>query len=255
MAERIIYRGRPRANKPYMFQQDVAAIPETADYFLFGPLTIDELMEFKYRIKKFTVTGSVTYEGVPTEEDENPIETINLNYDIVRGKLLVRVIGGGQGVGGILQSKTEAYEKESDFSQTFITGTIGLFNDVFYKETSEYVNGISQPSIDMSSTEPYKTDAGYYLPIIVSLYDPITSSGFASVNRGEEEFEGEVFTDIQLKVKSKTHNIRCRVNAVGEETIGGSLTVEASEWWPYANADGQPIWNTATGARTSNPFS
>ena len=255
MAERIIYRGRPRANKPYMFQQDVAAIPETADYFLFGPLTIDELMEFKYRIKEFTVTGSVTYKGTPTEEEENPTETANLNYNIVRGKLLVRTISGTPGIGGTLESKTKPYEKESDFSHTFITGTINVFADVYYKESSVYTLGPTQPSIDMSSTEPYKTGAGYYLPIIVGLYDPITYSGFGSVNRGEEEFAEEFYTDIQLKVKSKTHNIRCRVYAAGEEVVGGSLTVEASEWWPYANADGQPIWNTATGARTSNPFS
>ena len=251
MAERIIYRGRQRATKPYPFQVDVAAIPDTADYFLFGPLTLDELMEFKYRIKKFTVSGSIVIEEF--DDEGNPDnETIDLNYDIIRSTLIARQIGGGIGSVGFFEYKTEALDKESEVSLTFIDRFNYFFNDIFYKEQPDYLS--SQPSsVDMSSTAPYKTNEGYYLPITISI-KANDSDGFGSLNRGEEEFEEGFYTDCQLKVRSKTHNIRCSVFSPRRTVVGGSLTIEASEWYPYANADEQPIWNTSTGARTTNPF-
>jgi hypothetical protein len=89
--------------------------------------------------------------------------------------------------------------------------------------------------------------------ITISIIDG-SGNGFGSLTRGEEEFEGGFYTDCQLKVRSKTHNIRCFVFSARRTVVGGSLTIEASEWYPYANADEQPIWNTSTGARTTNPF-
>ena len=254
MAERIIYRGRQRATKPYPFQVDVDAIPDTADYFLFGPLTLDELMEFKYRIKKFTVSGSIVvkafdFEGITYNE------TIDLNYDIIRSRLIVRQTGGGiGGSGGFFGFKTEAFDKESEVSLSFVNRLIYIFDDVFYKEQPDYLS-FQPPLVDMSSTFPYKTNEGYYLPIEFIIFDGSRSNGFASLTRrGEEEFEEGFYTDCQLKVRSKTHNIRCYVFGAGRTVVGGSLTIEASEWYPYANADEQPIWNTSTGARTTNPF-
>ena len=253
MAERIIYRGRQRATKPYPFQVDVDAIPDTADYFLFGPLTLDELMEFKYRIKKFTLSGSIVIEAF--DDEGNPDnETIDLNYDIIRSILRVRQTGGGIGGGGFFEYKTEALDKESEVSLTFVNRFNDIFNDIFYQEQPDYFS--FQPSlVDMSSTSPYKTNEGYYLPITISVSEGSGSgNGFGSLNRGEEEFEEGFYTDCQLKVRSKTHNIRCSVFSAGGTVVGGSLTIEASEWYPYANADEQPIWNTSTGARTTNPF-
>jgi hypothetical protein len=252
MAERIIYRGRQRATKPYPFQVDVAAIPDTADYFLFGPLTLDELMEFKYRIKKFTLSGSIVIEAF--DDEGNPDnETIDLNYDIIRSILRVRQTGGGiGGGGGFFEYKTEALDKESEVSLTFVDRNNYFFNDIFYKEQPDYLS-FQPSSVDMSSTSPYKTNEGYYLPITISVGDS-SGNGFGSLTRGEEEFEEGFYTDCQLKVRSKTHNIRCSVFGAGETVVGGSLTIEASEWYPYANADEQPIWNTSTGARTTNPF-
>jgi hypothetical protein len=250
MAERIIYRGRQRATKPYPFQVDVAAIPDTADYFLFGPLTLDELMEFKYRIKKFTLSGSIVIEAF--DDEGNPDnETIDLNYDIIRSVLRVRQIGGGTGTGGTFQYKTEALDKESEVSLSFVNRFISIFIDIFYKEQPDYLS-FQPSSVDMSSTAPYKTNEGYYLPITISIIDG-SGNGFGTLTRGEEEFEEGFYTDCQLKVRSKTHNIRCAVFGAGT-VVGGSLTIEASEWYPYANADEQPIWNTSTGARTTNPF-
>ena len=252
MAERIIYRGRQRATKPYPFQVDVDAIPDTADYFLFGPLTLDELMEFKYRIKKFTLSGSIVIEAF--DDEGNPDnETIDLNYDIIRSILRVRQTGGGiGGGGGFFEYKTEALDKESEVSLTFVDRFNYIFNDIFYKEQPDYLS-LQPSSVDMSSTSPYKTNEGYYLPITISVDDG-SGNGFGSLTRGEEEFEEGFYTDCQLKVRSKTHNIRCAVRGAGRTVVGGSLTIEASEWYPYANADEQPIWNTSTGARTTNPF-
>jgi hypothetical protein len=256
MAERIIYRGRQRATKPYPFQVDVDAIPDTTySYFLFGPLTLDELMEFKYRIKKFTVSGSIVVKAFDFEGNTYN-ETIDLNYDIIRSRLIVRQTGGGiGGSGGFFGFKTEAFDKESEVSPSFVIKRFNyIFSDIFYKEQPDYL--FLQPSlVDMSSTFSYKTNEGYYLPISIQV-ETIDGSGngFGSVFRGEEEFEEFFYTDCQLKVRSKTHNIRCIVRGAGRTVVGGSLTIEASEWYPYANADEQPIWNTSTGARTTNPF-
>ena len=251
MAERIIYRGRPRADKPYPFQVDVAAIPETASYFILGPLTLDELMEIKFRIRKFTAVGSVITSRTPTEEDPSTETTNSIDYELIRSDLLVTFSGGG--MFGISQSKTKAYEKESEFTNTFNNRFFGPFQNIFYKNTPEYITGTQVPNLNTSFAQPFKTDAGYYLPMSI-LVQPNNSSsiGIINTNRGEVEVSGNVYTDCELKINSKTHTIRCRV--YGFRVLSGSLTIEASEWWPYANADGQPIWNTADGNRTSNSF-
>jgi hypothetical protein len=35
--------------------------------------------------------------------------------------------------------------------------------------------------------------------------------------------------------------------------LSGGYTIEAVEWWPYANSAGEPIWDTATGAKLRDP--
>lgn len=251
MAERIIYRGRQRATKPYPFQVDVDAIPDTADYFLFGPLTLDELMEIKFRIRKFTAVGSVITSRTPTEEDPSTETTNSIDYELIRSDLLVRFSGSGGF--GLLQSKTKAYEKESEFTNTFNNRFFGTFQNIFYKDTPEYITGTQVSNLNTSFAQPFKTDAGYYLPMSILVGSNNSSFiGILSMRRGEEEIEGGVYTDCQLKINSKTHTIRCGL--YGFRVLSGSLTIEASEWWPYANADGQPIWNTADGNRTSNSF-
>jgi hypothetical protein len=253
MAERIIYRGRQRATKPYPFQVDVDAIPDEASYFLLGPLTLDELMEIKFRIRKFTAVGSVITSRTPTEEDPSTETTNSIDYELIRSDLSVRFLGEDGGGFFLMQSKTKAYEKESEFTNTFNNGFFDSYKNVFYKDTPEYILGTQVSNLNTSFAQPFKTDAGYYLPMIISVESNNSSFiGIYNTDRGEEEIGGRVYTNCQLKINSKTHTIRCRV--YGFRVLSGSLTIEASEWWPYANADGQPIWNTADGNRTSNSF-
>lgn len=252
MAERIIYRGRPRADRPYPFQVDVAAIPTTASYFILGPLTLDELMEIKFRIRKFKATGSVITSRNPTEGDPSTETTNSIDYELIRSELLTRVTGSNP-MFGLLQSKTKAYEKESEFTNTFNNRFFIPNQNIFYKDTPEYITGTQVPNLNTSFAQPFKTDAGYYLPMNILVYsNDLSYIGITNTFRGSEEVSGNVYTDCQLKINSKTYTIRSEV--FGFRVLSGSLTIEATEWWPYANADGQPIWNTADGARTSNSF-
>jgi hypothetical protein len=240
MAERIIYRGRPRANKPYPFQVDVDALPETYFTGLLGPLTLDELMEIKFRVKKFKVTCSVVRDG-PANQDT---ETISFEYELERGRLLL-IIGP--------KNKSEAYTKESEFTNDFIVREISLFEHLFIKiRTEPEFSPLPQLDISRQFFESiFKTNAGYYLPFSLNIFNEDVTQSYVSIqNTNHGDTEGNLFYfNCQLKIRSKTHSIRCYTIA-----NSASLTIEATEWWPYANADGQPIWNTADGTRTSNPF-
>jgi hypothetical protein len=263
MAERVIYRGRPRADKPYPFQVDVDALPETYFTGLLGPLTLDELMEIKFRVKKFKVTGSVeTKPPLLNVEAPSEPQTVSFDYELEKGRQLLII-----GPNGMTSTfKREAYTKESESTTDFIISSPQFFEHTFIKILELDSLGVSQLNISryLNFRSTFKTNAGYYLPFSLELYyqEDIDTRPVSIRNKNHGATEPQpppvgigpilnfVYFDCQLKIRSKTHSIRC----VTAGAISASLTIEATEWWPYANADGQPIWNTADGTRTSNPF-
>lgn len=44
-------------------------------------------------------------------------------------------------------------------------------------------------------------------------------------------------------------------SSTGTTIAGSFLDFTPIEWWPYANSDGLPVWNTTTGAQLVNPRS
>lgn len=240
MAERIIYRGRPRIDDPFPFIVEADAIPEDTGYFYLGPLTLDQLMEFEFRVKKFSVSGSITYEIFPTEEDPATSITANLSYNIEKGRIQRNSISEFQGI---------KFTKESDFTHYFIDGNFEVDADRFCFIKSDEPAGLTPPTFYPIVQKPYKINGQYYIAIQMSLYqyDDVLGTYISFY----ESPEGQ---DSELKVGDKTYNIKVSGSAGSENVLGITFTMEATEWWPYANADGQPIWNTSTGARTSNSF-
>ena len=241
MAERIIYRGRPRINDPFPFIVEADAVPEEDGYFYLGPLTLDQLMELEFRVKKFSVSGSVTYEIFPTEEDPATSRTTSFAYDIEKGRIQENSISVYEGI---------KFTKESDFAGYFIDGNFEVNADRFCFIKSDEPAGISPPLFYPIVLKPYKINNQYYVAIQIQLYQYDDILGF---NIGiAESPEGQ---DSELKIGDKTYNVKVIGFVSGENVLSVTFAMEASEWWPYANADEQPIWNTSTGARTTNPFS
>lgn len=241
MAERIIYRGRPRINDPFPFIVEADAVPEGDGYFYLGPLTLDQLMELEFRVKKFSVSGSVTYEKSPTEEDPTTSRTSSFAYDIEKGRIQTNSISEYEGI---------KFTKESDFTGYFIDGNYGFNTGRFCFIKADEPAGIWPPTFFPIVLKPYKINDQYYVAVQMSLYqyDDILGD-YISIS---ESPEGQ---DSELKIGDKTYNIKISGYAGAENVLSVTFAMEASEWWPYANADEQPIWNTATGTRTSNPFS
>ena len=241
MAERIIYRGRPRINDPFPFIVEADAVPEEDGYFYLGPLTLDQLMELEFRVKKFSVSGSVTYEIFPTEEDPATSRTTSFAYDIEKGRIQINSISEYEGI---------KFTKESDFTGYFIYGNFEVDTDRFCFIKADEPAGISPPAFYPIVQKPYKINNQYYVAVQFQLhqYDDILGD-YINI------FEAPEGQDSELKIGDKTYNVKVIGSAGAENVLSVTFSMEATEWWPYANADEQPIWNTATGTRTSNPFS
>ena len=240
MAERIIYRGRPRINDPFPFIVEADAVPEDG-YFYLGPLTLDQLMELEFRVKKFSVSGSVTYEIFPTEEDPATSRTTSFAYDIEKGRIRRNSISGHEGI---------KFTKESDFAGYFIDGNFEFSANRFCFIKADEPVGITPPAFYPIVQKPYKINDQYYVAVQLSLYQYDDILGNYIIIR--ESPEGQ---DSELKIGDKTYNVKVIGYAGRNDVLSVTFSMEATEWWPYANADEQPIWNTATGTRTSNPFS
>ena len=264
MAERIIYRGRPRATKPYPFEEEVSTIPNTNNFLYLGPLTLDELMEFKYRIKNFSISGSVTKETTDDEGDTIN-ETEDFSYDIGKGIIESRFSSSSPFFFSF-EYRTYMYEKESEFTVSFVdVFNRGQARDSFYAQSDWTGSFYIYSTLNFADNKsPLKTNEGYFLPLYMDLLSYPDSSTdnnfeiFSVLGKEQSEPEAEIgvlfYFNAQLKVGSKTYSIRVSCASNFSTLVSASLTIEATEWWPYANADGQPIWDTSTGARTSNPF-
>lgn len=150
------------------------------------------------------------------------------------------------------------WETHSDFlnqSGTASTDGISMFNQFVLWDPSTNTFGL--PAVGMGNL--IKPTVTALITIAAGVFrNPVTvtsgTGAFFIQGPGTLTVKSLVASDfvIPMQVSSRLNGMDPASTSTGSATC--ALTLEAVEFWPYADSQGLPVYDTATGAQLRNPF-
>lgn len=260
-----------------------------------GPFTQQKLSEILYRVKELTVTieGTVDIEyqvAVEGEEGVFTTETATVNAEKIgtASRYMARADGylDAESADEVDVAKSEfaivisrneldlnGEKKRPQVDWTFAVEGDELFpsfsignEDMFIPFTNGATGRFGRPVEKITGEDQYYFFVGGKAVLELS-GSPLAGTEtlgleFAHPDAlvfGQNGVGTIVFGDVEEVVNYNLDpTFDTDADAYGTASVVGfslEVRVEATKWFPYANADGQPIWDTETGDRTENPFS
>lgn len=241
MSHRITWRSRPRSEYPWPLKTGAKTLAELGigaenPYdSLIGPLPMKAVVEILYRVAQLDFSLSITADpggGDVTQTSSGSIRLQNSGSD---------------------PTEIEVFKRHSTYMDNDPGGLFGETGPSFTFENVEATETAYLQPIDMvwggSAAEPaiFKDENGDFwlqggFAFSTVFTDPIT---FDAHNL-PLTVGGWILIDAQLVLSCGAFPIKCGVE--GAVVSAASLTIEATEWWPYKTTAGADAWNTTTGA-------
>jgi hypothetical protein len=210
---------------------------------------LERAMLWLWRIKTFTVSGSIEVEDVSYETtysvEIGPLEARNLKFSFLSEPIeseKEKVCDCGMFYGE---------EQSSDFEDLVagshrVTVSIGAIQSI-------WANYPNTPAINVGSIGQRlrinQSKTAFFIPVLINL----------SVRSGDGQFDyqsGSSIGNLSGSDKSILWEINDSLGSVsrpfrfGGDEASGTITITASEYWPYDPGDGLgPIYDSATGAQ------
>ena len=246
MSHRITWKSRPRSCYPWLYQTgdktlaDLGIGAENPYDLLIGPLTMQAVVELLYRVIQFDFDLSVTADVSGTPVTQTGTGQIRMNYS------------SGD------PTELEVFTRHRTFTDDEYPGFPGETSAGYEFATIDLSNGYGWmlpvsmywSSPDQSVPPIFKDENGMFW--LQGAFDFLTDPGdpvqFYGGN-GIMTSGGYLLQDADLVLASGTFPIKCGFEAFGSADVtSASLTITASEWFPYKTTVGDPAWDTATGA-------
>lgn len=233
------------------------AIAYTASEFAskgyIGPLKRSTLVALIWRVKKLRVEASVSYSWEVRIPDSDPPDTVtrsdsmDLSVDIER-------TGGIESSPGtstfialpelyFTSANMGSIDPFAEFSAYVEFQKLGVYS--FRGPRAEWT--ISQESfpLGLDENDEYWINSGIYA--LKWGNDPEVGVSWGASS--ETPPPGGGTTTLSLAGDEIPLNFGASVGGVGDVSVdSSSFSVQVTEWYPYANSQGQPCWNASTGA-------
>lgn len=239
MGHRITHRSRARlGGYPWPLRTVEIAVGDlptfpTDGFTFIGPLPAKAVMELVYRVKAMQLVGSCTVvTEAPTEED--PEATISTSYSEDDTMMTE------EGVDELDVFERAQYRFDGDPVVALALGSEAEFGGV------QPINSQLAPPSLTQSAEIFATGADeFYLSGNIRLV--LLDIGRVDLtNVGSSGLFEEFTADLVLACGS--FPISMTAESGDGQPTASSLTITATEWFPFADTAGSPAWDTATGA-------
>lgn len=238
MADRVAIIGGSTAGRDH-FPFAVSDIASTGYDTIFPfSLSFEDCLAAFYLAKVWRIVIDVTIDlGDPEVENPHLLATV----DVDAGFISDSVVPGPE---------VEGYERESDLvvpRQTFISlpsigddGHLfpllfGIFNNADEDVAFEFDVG---PAVGWSGGQLWPA---FYLNIDATIG---TASGF----------NGALESTVELTMALPGSPFAATFMLRGADNYSGTVILSPLEYWPYANSNGDPVYNTTTGAQLTDPL-
>jgi uncharacterized protein YdeI (BOF family) len=226
----------------------------------------EQAMIWAWRVRAWHVIGEVT--AIVEDEDEVEHEfPFSFDFTFRDSTDGIEIEDGIQVFGTELTTENEKINASGSgqrpwyFSASSSTENLYVYADIF-TSTRLWVNYPSTPRTrrsPVSSPMRFAVDGSIYIAATFGFDFTIEDDAVGSVEGTvisplfPDGLEASDFTnDVDLKIDGMQLPVNVSANAPTRFT--GTITVDPAEYWPYANSNGDPIYNTTTGERLRNPL-
>ena len=240
MGHRVTWRDRQRSGYPWPLatlrinRADIPALQASygalGEYQgLVGPLPMAAVVELLYRVRKVSFAGSFTV--------DTPDPASTDSYSVSAELTLTPSTGG-------------AALTETDLFQS-LQSTIGGIIPRHYSFSQDSGDSISEFFLiddGIGNFPIYADDLGGFWVRGRFYALPLGGISFALANGVYDDARD--YFDATLSLRSGDFSIRAFIDGYLDERVisGQTLTITATEWFPYATTAGADAWDTATGA-------
>jgi len=226
MGIRVTTRTRPRRNFPFNFTTTTAA--EAIANNLVGPLTLAQVTELIFRVKKLRFVGSISHERFVSPSTTASPSTTDVDVLIPRRSLPLPPFG---------PPLEMEYETEMVDAQDFQV----LIHDHPITASFDVQLGLEGIKKDAESNT-------YWLPIFFFTIGQNNGDGQFNVRPYDISFSDHNLINFTATLALGGSEIQIPSIAYAFRVTAASLAITVEEWWPYKTTSGQPAWSATTGA-------
>jgi hypothetical protein len=244
MGYRVIYRAR-KGNLQYVATPYFS--PDIPNRVEIGPFTFAESNELVGRIKEISIDGSVSFSSGETTR------TFGLSS---------KFIDRNFGINSIDDDKYQEYGKDFYYFPFYIGKIFAIYPYVVENTSSDGFNIYDDYISGELKFKLYEKNSQFYFGltgiIVISRRSRRTGNIISTVwVNVDSNPRPSATVYMNLTLAGKQFQIPCDIDRsdIPQAYSGGSFDAKPVTWWEYANANGDPIWDSTTGSRTSNPFS
>jgi len=200
-----------------------------------GPLTMAAVIELIYRVKSINFLAHMTRQD---EAPGDPSATIDVAFDYDFDATV------GAGIGELEIFEAAAYSP----------GGGSVYSHPIFYESGEFDPGAG---ITPMATEVVPPDSLTLAEIFVTPAGDYYLAGVFGVGGGDGDYiaignssRGGLFEliDASIVLSSGTFPVAVIAESAGGQPTSSSLTLTATEWFPFATTAGAAAWDTTTGA-------
>lgn len=227
MGERVTYRTRPRIDSFWVV--DNVDTPANLEGFgRMGPFTRKQLMELWFRVKKIRIIASCDWEN----DNEDPPDSGSASLDVT----VTRVRTSDMTLSDI--------NNETELLDEWNANAYLAFYDSAEISWFRATESLPRQSMDQDTNGDYWLDDG--IPgAVLSVSD---GADFSVAALGGS---GQLTVSLEFSDTSTVSFDLSFVVAGATSTSNRAATVEILEWYPYADRDDDPAWDTATGLQAN----